>query len=369
MTCDLLPIVGNTAGDWLCARIDQHNVASQVVQWYHGGGDWIPWGDDLAQAIIFDSMMDRLSGPTRRHAIPAEDPRGGGRRHDQDDDPILRWALESVPPPVAQLFDAAPANQDAAEVMLHAHVAEVAVRCERILSKLTQATREVLERLFSNDPDLARDQLAEWSFDVDRIPHAKRTELERRSGVSLADLQDWDAAFGDALAVTSLAPELAWGWDVAGYAAERRGDLETAKRMYRSASTCSAFTDQSIRLAMHWSFAKSAKFSVGRLSLLCPDEVQSSTYLGLLCEPDAQVRRHQITAYWADQAARFDAAGDLLEAYRCAVAAGWDIGAEPILAYDDLLALIARAADRSDQPARAELARTHARCLKDRYRA
>jgi hypothetical protein len=347
-------------------RIDEHNVASEVVQWYHGAGDWIPWGTNLAEAIVFDAVIDRLPGPSRRHAIPAEDPRPGNH-DDQTNDPTLRWALEHVPSSVVRVLDASLADKDVANLLLEAKVAEIAVRCELVLSNLMNSTRQTLEPLLRDDPQVSRDCLAEWSFDVDRIPHAKRSALEQRNGAPFACMQDWDGASDDALPVTELAPELAWAWDIVGYAAERRGDLQTAKQKYQKAAGCSVFTDQSIRLEMHWTAAQSAKFSVARLLSLCPEDVAASPYLSLLCERDIKRRRRQTMAYWTQQASRRDAAGDFLEAYRCLVAAGWDVGAEPINAYAELLDRIADAADHSHQPARAEVARTHGRCLRDRY--
>jgi hypothetical protein len=367
MTCQLLPIISNTAGDWLCVRIDQHNVASEVVQWYHGAGDWIPWGSNLAEAIVFDAVIDRLPGPSRRHAIPAEDPRGGGNQEEQSNHAALRWALEHVPSSLGGVLDASLTDTDIASLLLDAGVAEIAVRCELVLSNLMSSTRQSLEPLLRDDPQVTRDDLAEWSFDVDRIPQHKRGVLERQYGAPFAGMQDWDAASEDALPVTQLAPELAWAWDIVGYAAERRGDVETAKQAYRRAAGCSVFTDQSIRLEMHWTAARAAKFSVARLLSLCPEEVEASPYLSLLCESDIKQRRRRTMAYWNQQASRLDEAGDHLAAYRCLVAAGWDVGAEPIDVYAALLDRIADAADRSNQHARAEIARTHGRCLRDRY--
>ena len=33
MSCDLIPLIGNTSGDWLCARVDADSQVSEVVQW------------------------------------------------------------------------------------------------------------------------------------------------------------------------------------------------------------------------------------------------------------------------------------------------------------------------------------------------
>ncbi|MEO1526485.1 MAG: SMI1/KNR4 family protein [Planctomycetota bacterium] len=60
MPCDLLPLVGNSMGDWLCLRMATDGSASEVVYWYHGGGDWITWGNGLAQALLFAHVRKRL---------------------------------------------------------------------------------------------------------------------------------------------------------------------------------------------------------------------------------------------------------------------------------------------------------------------
>jgi hypothetical protein len=49
------------------------------------------------------------------------------------------------------------------------------------------------------------------------------------------------------------------------------------------------------------------------------------------------------------------------------MAAAWDVGAGPISVFAELLERIASSAERSGQSSRAELARTHRRCLQDRY--
>ncbi len=366
MSCDLLPLISNLAGDWLCVRIDRDDVASEVVQWYHGGGDWIPWGSNLAEAIVFDALVGRLPGPSRRHAIPAENPRPDSGKDAQLRDPLLGWALEHVPASVAAIFSSTPRPEQIAERLLEANVAEVAVRCELVLSRLMRSTREQLESLLREDSTVSRAHLAEWSFDADRIP-AERRRLLTSDGVSLLDAQDWDAAAADALDVTRLAPELAWGWDIVGYAAERRGDRDSARRSYHQAAACSVFTDQSIRLATHWTAEQSAKFSVARLLQLDPEEVSESAYFSALCHQDTQRRRLHTTAYWREQAARFQSQNDFSEAHRCFVAAAWDVGAESIEVYAGLLEKIAENAHRSGQAGRSEIARTHRRCLQDRY--
>jgi tetratricopeptide (TPR) repeat protein len=365
MPCDLLPIISNAAGDWLCARVDRDNVASEVVQWYHGGGDWIPWGKNLAEAILFDAVVDRLPGTARRHAVPAEDPRPNAGQ--KADDPILHWALEHLPDSVASALDPSLGEDDIAQVLLDGQIAEIAVRCELVVAGLMQWTRKTLESFFNADASINRDYLAEWSFDVDRIPRDTNQQFEQQHGVTLLGMQDWYGAEGHARRVIELDAELAWAWDIAGYAAERRGDLEGANAAYQRAAGCSVFTDQSIRLETHWTAAQSAKFSVARLFEIDLQLVSQSTYLSALCDSDPKRGRAKATAYWKEQGSQFEKQGDLDKAYRCYVAAGWDVGADSMAVFADLLDRISAIADQLGHVGRAETARTHRRCLRERH--
>ncbi len=57
MLPDTLPVVTNDYGDWWCVRVDQHDQISEVIQWSHGGGDWLPVGQSLAQAALWDYVQ------------------------------------------------------------------------------------------------------------------------------------------------------------------------------------------------------------------------------------------------------------------------------------------------------------------------
>lgn len=373
MGCDLIPLLGNLAGDWLCARIDQDDLMSEVVHWYHGGGDWIPWGSDLAQAIVFDATVDRMPAAQHRHAVPAENPRPVADQHERRQNPQLRWALSHVPSTVAQLVDESVLGEEISQAMIDCQVAEVAVRCERVVASLAHGHRERLASLVGSDGAHDRVELAQWAFDLDMMPKPIRVRLQQQAGH--AESQDWQSAAHHCRHVCRIAPDLAWAWEIAGYAAERKGELTSAMEAYRHAATCSVFTDQSIRLGTHWLADESAKFAVARMQRISPDEIAGSTYYQLLCQRDTRRRRLESTNYWIEQASRFAdvAATDdentrhNREAHRCYVAAAWDLGAEPISTYAGLLERIAETAQRSGQHSRSEVARTHRRCLQARY--
>ncbi len=280
-------------------------------------------------------------------------------------DPLLRWALSHQPAELAFQIDHQLQNPEITQTLLDSQVAEVAVRCELVISNLTHWPRDILNALFQADPSLDRSFLAKWSFDLDQIPLEIRSRLQEQTG--FAARQDWETAAVHANQVCRIAPELAWGWEIAGYAAERRGDLQAAIAAYHQAVNCSVFTDQSVRLDTHWASHQAAKFSVARLIQLCPEQVAASTYLRLVSQADGRQRRREATAWWMEQAESCARDNKHGEAHSCYVAAAWDLGAEPISFYAELLDRITDSAERAGQGARAEVARTHRRCLRERY--
>lgn len=362
MPSDLLPISGNMAGDWLCIRVGSDNRASQVVQWYHGGGDWLPWGKSFAEAILFDRLSVRLPGPSRRYAIAAEEIRAGdsaaGDAHSE-------WACRHVDPDVARLVASDADGETVASELLKHQVSEVAVRCELVQSALKETLSATL------DPETARqlgvdwNEVVQWMFDTERIPDATRRRLERDYGLTISKPQDWQAAQAHCLRVVEIAPELAWAWDVIGYAAERDNDSAAALEAYVRAASCSVFTDQSVRIRTHWA-ADAAKFSASRIREIDSERIEQSEYLSILCGEES-ARQRSLTSHWLSEADLAAARGDHEAAYRCCYSAGWDLGADPMSVYAPLLERIAEHAELAGQTARAELARTHRNCLRERY--
>ncbi|MEM1068810.1 MAG: SMI1/KNR4 family protein [Planctomycetota bacterium] len=362
MDCDFIPLLGNSAGDWLCVRVDEKGNTDQIVQWYHGGGDWIPWGNSLSEALVFDAITDRLPGPTRRHAEPAEDPRpvtGGSQT-----DALLAWAFEHQPGRVRDLLNTDTSGDVLAGELLDLGVAEIAIRCELAIQHLTHPDRDGLQSAL--DGQAKSDVRPEWLFDIDRIPQSQRQQLIDQ-GIDMDWNQRWDLAHDAAQPVTKLAPWLAWPWDVCGYAAERRGDRKDAADFYQQGAMCSVFTDQSIRLLTHWASDHAAKFSVARLQGFDPDRVTQSSYLRTLLGPDVQQRRGAVSEYWLGEAATHESQKDFHALHQCLIASAWDVGVDTIQAYAPLLERISQAAIDSNQLARAEVAATHRRCLRDRY--
>ena len=371
MPPDFLPLVGNSAGDWLCLRVDANDQVSQIVHWYHGGGDWLPWGRTLAEAVVFDAIGPRLPGQRRRHAIPAENPRCD---EPNPHDPLLTWALRHSPPEITELLESGLDGEMLAARMIESQTAEIAIRCELVQQALANPLADQLTRDWAEHAGIDWNDAIKWMFDLNLLPDSIRQQIEGELAIDLTPRQRWDQAAEHCRRVGELAPELAWPWEIAGYCRQRRGQLRAARSLYASALPQSVFTDQSVRLQSHWTADRAAKFSAAMLRELqlnetesLPDQLVDPKYLDALCEPDPQIRRETVTRYWCGKADAAREQGRWQDVYENLVAAGWDLGAEPMTIYGDLLEQISEAASHAGFAARAEVARTHRACLRDRY--
>lgn len=365
MPPDLLPVVGNGRGDWLCLRVDTEGRVSRIVQWYHGGGDWIPWGRTLAEAIYFDALFERLPGPHRRHALPPEPTPGDARNRD---DPFLRWAASHVPPSVRDLpwQDACPPS--VADALLDAGACEEAVRCELVQASLVEPLSAVLDPVATQGIHAEWNRVVEWMFDLRRMPAATRQAWGDLFEIDLdGDAQTWGPVREHCGRVIETAPELAWAWELYGYCCHRNGQRLPAIEAYREGALRSVFTDQSIRMRTHWTGHLAAKFSVAMLRDLSPEAVEGSDYLRILAMEDTPERRNTATRYWTAQSRRCLESGDAAAAHAAAVSAGWDLGAGSLTAYGTLLDAVRDSASAAGFASLAELATTHRGCLQSRY--
>ncbi len=371
MPPDFLPLLGNMAGDWLCMRIGAMGEVVEIVQWYHGGGDWLPWGKTLAEAIVFDAVSPWLPGPSRRHAIPAEPMRGSQL---MVSDPLLNWATSELPSEIAAMIADAHANcgeQFVKQLMGHG-IAEVALQSEWVQRLMSDAHASKLDANagLAERLGVSRQQLNEWFFDFEFMPAEIRAKvLDDRH-----PHQDWDAVADHCRRVTQIAPHLAWGWDLLGYAQTRAGRFVDAASCFAHGMTKSVFTDQSIRLRTHWKVHQAGKFSAAMLrELIEAGRVSTSditvefdtSYLDALCAAE-DVRQELVTQYWLKRSEQSSAAGNHTSAFDEAYAAGWDLGAATLPAYGSVLDRLVEIAEAGGDAARAELARTHRRCLHDR---
>lgn len=371
MPPDFLPLLGNMAGDWLCMRLGRQGEVAEIVQWYHGGGDWIPWGKSLAEAIAFDAASQSLPGISRRHAVPAEPTRAS---NSIANDPLLAWAVNRLPAEIGSRILAGSNGEGGplAQQMIDYGIAEVALRSESIQRLLSDSELSQLDvgNGASARWGVSRLQLNEWLFDFDRLPDNIRTSMIGNR----QPLQNWDAAAQHCRRVIQIAPHLAWGWDILGYVATRSGQFVSAANYFAQGLSRSVFTDQSIRLRTHWKTPQAGKFSAAMLQeLIDSGRVTASDfsgdfdaeYLRALCA-DEDSRQSLVTEYWLARSERSSLAGDHAAAFDHAYAAGWDLGAASLAAYGSVLDRLIELAMRTGNGARAELARTHRHCLRDR---
>ncbi|QDS87144.1 hypothetical protein EC9_13200 [Rosistilla ulvae] len=373
MLPDSLPLLGNRYGDWLCLRIGPDNSASEVIHWYHGGGDWMPWGETLAEAVAFDNLRRRLPGRRQYYAnVAAEFDQHLGA------DTIPGWAAKHLPEPVARLLldpPEAPIELDGlADLLIDHGVAQTAVHGECALAALDSLLRQKLEPWVARELGIHWDQDAiRWLFDNDLTPPSVLDRLAKEFQCDSDELcgQDWDTAVVHASAVAAKRGDLGWANDILGWSEERAGRPEAAITAYLQALHCSSFADQSVRFRTHWYRESEGKFAAARLQDLHAHwnaEVQHDPYLRLFRESKDQGLRSRVTNHWMRIGERAASDGRWADAYDGYYRAGWDMGCDDLHVYEDLLSKLAEAAERSGQVSRAELARTHLACLINRLR-
>ncbi|TWU06432.1 SMI1/KNR4 family protein [Stieleria varia] len=378
MPCDFVPLLGNGIGDWLCLRFNAHNQVSEIVQWFHGGGDWIPWGKSLSEAILFDAVVNDLPGVQRRHAIEAE----SYQRGQSATDPVVQWALSHQPPAIAQVFaNGMRESESIVDTLLQHGVCEVAVRCQQVVSLLHDPLSETLTSGVTKSLDISEADRTRWVFDTHQIPEPILIQLEQATGQRVLPSQNWQQVQEHCERVTQIAPHLAWAWDLLGYCHQRVHQSEAARAAYRQGIECSIFTDQSVRLRTHGHTSDGVKFSASQLSALLQDgslvrepkaseeeSLAESQYLNLLCAVPADRRRLATTEFWKQRSVEAENQGDLTAASDHAYRAGWDLGAEPITAYPELLQRVARISEAAGQHAISIASQTHRDCFRRRYR-
>lgn len=390
MPPNFLPLVGNNQGDWLCLRVGLTDpdgqlgsqscrdtfgdlVPTDVVHWYHGGGDWLPWGDGLAEALLFDWSVRRLPSGEVRHADPAESSEETAETHAWGASPIESWMEQ-------QLGDAARVMRPLAGSDL------VAAFHERDLSHAAVVCQEAIHATPHDAGDSA------WVLDR-CLRNRVETTAER---------------FG----------ELAWPHELLGQDAMHRGSTQEASRHFTRALLCSRFTDQSVRLKTSW--ATSGNDAAVKFPLH-PTNRWTGWGADVWATPDGSGEERGLSALhrlpvtgWNRNAETDDVSGDAAfvnvdpsawmheyvdrlvgsdegcdlqdltrwlirssetalarglktESLRLAMAAGWDVGAEPLRDYGGVLEHYARTCEASGYESLSRLGWTHRRCFRARY--
>ncbi len=363
MLPDTLPLISNQYGDWLCLRIGFGGEIIELVYWCHGGGDWIPYGRTLSEALVYDAAFRVLYN--RRFAELHET-----HRNPEEVFGPAEWAANwidrSVSVPLPRFWRRAPAeNQWLLEELLEAGVAEIAARRDLILRHLesqlkSRSAPAVAEQIGAAwEPDFVS-----WLFDTALIPELTRDDLGRlfRVPVEQLTVQNWDAAEAEAIKVAAVRCDLGWAFDIAGWAAERRGDMAGAIHQYLKGLRASSFSDDSVRFRTHWFGDGFGKFSAARLYALrdhLTDAQRKNDYLQIFWQNDPDTLRQRVRDYWMEQATLAREQGRHRDAYACCYAAGWDCGVPNRASYEEILTELAEAARRAGSPALAAVAEMH----------
>lgn len=406
MPPNFLPLIGNGAGDWLCLRLLDPDVAAKtgvttdICHWYHGGGDWLPWGGRLSEALLFDWTLPRLPQSRRRYADPAIEPGGDDDSSnpvathwaDWNDHPWGRWVTECLPAVNEMDWKGQSGAPLAAEMLRH-HLCEVPVRCQLIIDSLSSELSGRIDPNLAQNLGLAWNDLMRWCFDLRTMPQEIARRLETALGMPAwhfdPSQQNWDDVAMHAASTCQSHGDLSWGHDLLGYVKWSAGDSQAASLSFSNALRCSVFTDQSVRLRTHWATSSDgvAKFSARFLN----DESDSDQAQGdgggngvdQLGRLPAVISRSRLLEYFG----RCDAEGasSVRQRYsqmlveesngghpastraRLLYAAGWDLGAEPLQQYGDLLEQYIGACRQAGWTSHERLAEVHRGGLKARY--
>lgn len=411
MPPNFLPLVGNGAGDWLCMRLLDPDVAARTgqstdfCQWYHGGGDWLPWGGRLSEALLFDWLLSSLPQSDRRHAEPADecvsastdpstrDDRSHPAPSNWHDHVWGRWVLGQLPGLSEVDWAASGEPRQLADDLLTLGLCEVPVRCQLVIDALASSLSGRLTPKLANDLGITWNDWMQWCFDLRTLPGAISDQMQRSLGLGASDFdpaqQRWDEVAQHAAAICQRHPDLSWSYDLLGYASWSGGDAARAHHAFSHGIRCSVFTDQSVRLRTHWATATDgiAKFSARFLAEMSPfptidrasegavsdqlgrlpaeiDGGQLLQYLGPHTSGDPSSARQRYSQMLVDAAA---AAGSPATSARLLYAAGWDLGAGPMQRYGGLLDRYIGACAAAGWASHERLASVHRDGLKARY--
>lgn len=392
MLPDTLPLIGNEYGDWICVRVLPNGELDELIYWYHGGGDWIPLGRRLAEALLHDTV-----DPFRQ--VRSQMLRGAVETRAEEADEILsrfsepqwrHWVQ-------GQLVDATHSEAEistvlqgiegclragdyraAVELLYHQRWAEDAVACDLVELALQSPVESLA------DANIARELGIAWYpdyvrllFDVSKTPRDLRDRILAKLNDQASDgreavqwpEQDWPQAAQIAEQVIARRDDLGWAFTVAGWAQERSGCGARAAATYWQGKYASSFADQSVRLNSHSVSEESGKFAIEQLLNLqehLPESQRRDPYLAIFSGDRQRSLLADVHEYWWAQAEQSRQAANFADAYDCFFRSGWDMGVSRLADYCQILEALADSARAMGWHAREAVANTHLRCLKHR---
>lgn len=398
MLPDSIPILGNAYGDWFCVRVNADGGLGELLHWYHGGGDWIPLGESLVGACLHDAV-DQFRPPASQMLRGALETLDVGHQLDvwsrlssgdfqqwvESEFGQLQASAGGVAAKLAEFFhlpfDASQANNPAGNpgeyydqgltALESAGIAMDAIACDRIEACLQTVVQSLADKALATSagvvwsPDYLR-----FLFDIEHADESVRqrvlNRLSQDSGINTLPAQDWQQAEQLALQVLARRTDLAWAFDIAGWAAERRGNYSQAIHYYQAGLRASPFSDQSVRLRSHWYTADSPKFACCRLKDLAEhvtDRHQQDAY-GVLAAKTSGTGASEISGFWINEAVALEQSGEPEKAYWAYYKAGWDVGVARLADYQRILTGLVTTARSAGWSARHQVAQMHLDCLR-----
>ncbi|MCA9192788.1 MAG: hypothetical protein KDB03_13525 [Planctomycetales bacterium] len=382
MRPDTLPLVTNNYGDWLSARVDKNSEIAEVVHWYHGGGDWLPVGNCMAEALLHDAV-DHFRGSQPQNLRGAEETLPPNHReevwHRFSNPDFSDWLLQQLPCPgsaekrvVMEAIAETLQRNDylgCLRVLQRTKWAEAAVSCDLVGELLTTPMHRVAGKYNFADPasNLEHHPL----FDLGLVDEGQWRQLSDRLVINRHEqVQNWDHARQICEQVIRSRQDLGWSFDIAGWAAERCQEVQTALKFYEAGLTATSFSDQSVRMRTYGPAHGYAKFSVQRFMSLTSrsrptleTSLAHATYLDAVCLADFRQRRLAVYNYWLEKGDQKLAEGDFSKAYDCYYLAGWDLGLEsPRIAFEILQRLLLTS-EKGGFCALAEISKSYLQCL------
>ena len=335
MPCHFVPLLHNGGGDSLCLRIADDGSVSEVVNWFHGGGDWTPWADNVAEAIVLDAWMPRLRSLSRVTDAASPTPPDG-----PDVDPVK--------------------DETTSEQI-----------CAAIKSPRYRWAIEALNVNTMPNPAVSENELIAWfrrhniarpAMDLARATLATRNPTAPPNG-------DDDGCDG----LTTRHPAMAWAWEAVGLDADAHGNHRDAIESFDRAARCSAFTTAHLRFGhgtrtdatAAMGEVESVKFGLAMLNKLQPDRIRGDDYLRRLTLRTVADQQQSIHNYWFDIATQFEL-GDRRQLFALHMSA-WDVGLPTMTQYRDVIRFVAQCAEANQADARAAVAQAHLCCIESRY--
>ena len=356
MLPDTIPIITNDYGDWLCLRVGANDEVSEVLHWYHGGGDFLPFGSNLAEALLYDVCQFVGRKRTPWDSTPSEEARASIW-------PWLAKHLQSTEAQIVEIVEGFRKGQvDQGLTMLAERGwCRDAVDRDRIDRALGTPLRQIA------DPKLAlrlgvtwEREMTRWLFDTKTIPDSYRTALQELfEPRSDWDSQDWTQAESIAEGALNRRSDLAWASDVSGWGAFRRQDYELAFQRWEKGLLASVFSDQSTMFRSHWFSQEFGKFSAAMLYQSrdrLPESMQANLYWQNITRQGTLTANQRATEYWYQIAkAESNAAAQYEAWYR----AGWDVGCTNRAQFQTILSGLVDSAWSAGWKARHAVAKAH----------